>query len=258
MNYYERHLGDYARDAGHLSMIEHGAYTLLLDRYYTTEQPIPQDQVYRVTRAISKAERGAVDAVLREFFLLQGDAWTNRRAAAEIEKAQGKITAARENGKHGGRPKHNPEGTQQKPTGFSLGSVLETQTKAHQTPDTKQEQDQELCASPSGEAPTRADPIPYQAIADAYNRELTRLPKVRSLGADRRTLIRQAWHSDTSFQSIGFWADYFAACEGDDFRNGRGPYLNGHENWRPDFDYLMRVKVVRKLVERVATPEVAA
>ena len=84
------------------------------------------------------------------------------------------------------------------------------------------------------------------------------MPKIRSVGADRRTLIRQAWHSDTSFQSIGFWADYFAACEGDDFRNGRGPYLNGHENWRPDFDYLMRVKVVRKLVERVATPEVAA
>ena len=51
MNYYERHLGDYAKDAGHLSMLEHGAYSLLLDRYYTTEQPIPADQarwdVYR-------------------------------------------------------------------------------------------------------------------------------------------------------------------------------------------------------------------
>ena len=31
MNYYERHLGDYARDAGHLSMLEHGAYALLLN-----------------------------------------------------------------------------------------------------------------------------------------------------------------------------------------------------------------------------------
>jgi uncharacterized protein YdaU (DUF1376 family) len=33
VNYYERHLGDYAKDAGHLSMLEHGAYSLLLDRY---------------------------------------------------------------------------------------------------------------------------------------------------------------------------------------------------------------------------------
>ncbi len=30
MNYYERHLGDYAKDTAHLTMIEHGAYTLLL------------------------------------------------------------------------------------------------------------------------------------------------------------------------------------------------------------------------------------
>ena len=30
MNYYERHLGDYARDTAHLSMMEHGAYGLLL------------------------------------------------------------------------------------------------------------------------------------------------------------------------------------------------------------------------------------
>lgn len=27
MNYYERHLGDYARDTGHLSIMEHGVYT---------------------------------------------------------------------------------------------------------------------------------------------------------------------------------------------------------------------------------------
>ncbi len=25
MNYYERHLGDYAKDTAHLSMLEHGA-----------------------------------------------------------------------------------------------------------------------------------------------------------------------------------------------------------------------------------------
>ena len=29
VNYWERHIGDYARDAGHLSMLEHGAYTLV-------------------------------------------------------------------------------------------------------------------------------------------------------------------------------------------------------------------------------------
>ena len=31
VNYYEHHLGDYAKDTGHLSMLEHGAYRIQLD-----------------------------------------------------------------------------------------------------------------------------------------------------------------------------------------------------------------------------------
>ena len=36
MIFYKRYLGDYQRDTGHLSMLEHGAYTLLLDAFYAT------------------------------------------------------------------------------------------------------------------------------------------------------------------------------------------------------------------------------
>ena len=132
MNYYERHLGDYAKDAGHLSMLEHGAYSLLLDRYYTTEQPIPEDQAHRVCRARSKEEKAAVDAVLAEFFVLAAGFWTNGRADREIDKMRAKVKAAQENGKLGGRPKQ----TQREPSGFVVGSHLETQPKAHQSPDT--------------------------------------------------------------------------------------------------------------------------
>jgi uncharacterized protein YdaU (DUF1376 family) len=132
MNYYERHLGDYARDTAHLSMMEHGAYNLLLDRYYATEQGIPADQVHRLARARTREERAAVDAVLQEFFTLQEGVWINKRATQEILKAQGRIQAAQQNGKRGGRPKK----TEEKPTGFVPGSNSETQTKAHQTPDT--------------------------------------------------------------------------------------------------------------------------
>jgi uncharacterized protein YdaU (DUF1376 family) len=148
MNYYERHLGDYAKDTGHLTMLEHGAYTLLLDRYYGTEQGIPADQVYRLARARSDEERLAVDAVLTEFFTLtQDNLWVNGRAEEEIEKMKVKINSARENGKKGGRPKNeavvqakepinNPMETEQKPSGLFLGSKTITQSKAHQTPDT--------------------------------------------------------------------------------------------------------------------------
>lgn len=86
MNYYERHLGDYARDASHLTMLEHGAYTLLLDRYYTTEQGIPADQAHRICRARSRDEKEAVDTVLAEFFTLRDGVHHQKRVDAEIER----------------------------------------------------------------------------------------------------------------------------------------------------------------------------
>lgn len=137
MNYYERHLGDYARDTAHLTLIEHGAYTVLLDRYYITEEGIPIDQAHRVARARSKEEKQAVDTVLSEFFTILNGMWVKRRVQEEITKVQTKVKAAQENGKKGGRPKANPEETKDKPTGLNLGSKNKTQKKAHQTPDTR-------------------------------------------------------------------------------------------------------------------------
>ncbi len=244
-------MGDYARNAAHLSMLEHGAYTLLLDRYYTTEQPIPQDQAYRLARATTKHEKAAVDAVLREFFKLIDGAWVNGRAGEEIKKAQARVNAARTNGSRGGRPKPNPTGTQQEPTGLLLGSISETQQKALQAPSSKQEKEQkQQGASTDVEAPTRSDPVPIESIVAAYNSTMERLPKVRVLTAKRRQLIRSAWQAAPQFRSLDFWCAYFAECADDNFLNGTGPYTNGHENWRPDLDYLLRQGTVAKVFER--------
>lgn len=105
MNYYKRHIGDYAKDTGHLSLLEHGVYTVLLDRLYGSERAIPKDMVYRVTRATTKAERAAVDAVLREFFDLEPEGWMHGRVREEMDNAAERADANRENGKKGGRPK---------------------------------------------------------------------------------------------------------------------------------------------------------
>jgi uncharacterized protein YdaU (DUF1376 family) len=137
MNYYERHLGDYARDAGYLSMLEHGAYNLIMDRYYVTEVGIPDEEKYRIARAQTKDEKKAVDSVLKDFFTLNDGVWTKGRIEEEITKAQTKIKAAQVNGKKGGRPKGNPQQTQEEPSGLSVGLETETQVKAHQTPDTR-------------------------------------------------------------------------------------------------------------------------
>jgi uncharacterized protein YdaU (DUF1376 family) len=175
MNYYERHLGDYARDAGHLTMIEHGAYTILLDRYYTTETGIPADQAHRVARARTKEEKQAVDAVLNEFFTLLNGVWIKGRVEEEIARAMVKINAAKENGKKGGRPKQTKSGsesvTQEKPAGFPLGSESVTQTKAHQAPDTRlhipnkaEAHNSESSDQPPGES--AAPPPAYEQLAN--------------------------------------------------------------------------------------------
>lgn len=88
MNYYEHHIGDYAKDAGHLSMVEDGAYRRLIDAYYSREQPLPSAfrDCCKLARAITKAERDAVTYVLREFFTLQDDGYHQKRCDEEVAR----------------------------------------------------------------------------------------------------------------------------------------------------------------------------
>jgi uncharacterized protein YdaU (DUF1376 family) len=156
VNYYERHLGDYAKDARHLTMLEHGAYTLLMDRYYSTEKGIPADKAHRVAGARTPEEYAAVDAVLEEFFKLVDGVWVKGRIEEEIAKASVRIDAARENGKKGGRPrKEQPDPsineTQEKPSGFPVGNPDLTQVKAYQSPDTISKSEIETHATIAGE-----------------------------------------------------------------------------------------------------------
>ncbi|MGH8238534.1 MAG: YdaU family protein, partial [Steroidobacteraceae bacterium] len=129
MNYYERHLGDYAKDTAHLSLLEHGVYTVLLDQCYSTEDGIRADDVYRLARARTKEEREAVDVVLKEFFTLVDGKYRQKRCDAEIERARARIEAARQNGRSGGRPRKADPQTYSKPSGFTDENPGQTHPK---------------------------------------------------------------------------------------------------------------------------------
>ncbi len=47
-----------------------------------------------------------------------------------------------------------------------------------------------------------------------------------------------------------FWQAYFETAADDDFHSGRQPGGAGHENWKPDFEYLLREGVIAKLADR--------
>lgn len=96
MHYYQRHLGDYSTATPHLSLLEHGAYTKLLDYYYTTESPIPDALCERIAGASSVPERKAVRYVLAQFFTLDGSEWRSKRADKEIAAFHAKSLKAKE------------------------------------------------------------------------------------------------------------------------------------------------------------------
>jgi uncharacterized protein YdaU (DUF1376 family) len=73
MHYYKRNLGDYAKKAGRLTMLQHGAYTLLIDSCYDREIFPTLDQALEWTWASTEAEVEAVKFVLSRFFTLDKD-----------------------------------------------------------------------------------------------------------------------------------------------------------------------------------------
>jgi uncharacterized protein YdaU (DUF1376 family) len=70
MNFYKHFVGDYQRSTAHLSIVEHGAYRLMLDQFYGTGKPLPVEKkaLYRLLRAESGAEKKAIDAVSLQFW----------------------------------------------------------------------------------------------------------------------------------------------------------------------------------------------
>lgn len=96
--WWPRYVGDYQRKTAHLSLIEHGAYSLLLDHYYSTAKPLPANAsvLHRVCRAFAPDEQAAVQAVLAQFFTLERDGYHNKKADKELLK-RGEISKKRQN-----------------------------------------------------------------------------------------------------------------------------------------------------------------
>lgn len=85
MHYYKRNLGDYAKKAGRLSMLEHGAYTLLMDAIYDREIFPTLDEALDWAWARDEAEVAAVKFVLTKFFELQNDGrYVQKRICDEL------------------------------------------------------------------------------------------------------------------------------------------------------------------------------
>jgi uncharacterized protein YdaU (DUF1376 family) len=95
MNYYNRHIGDYLKDTSHLTLLEHGIYTRLMDVYYVRESALPQDQIARLVGARTNEELASLQSVLTEFFELVSGSWVQHRCEKEIEAYSDKSIKAK-------------------------------------------------------------------------------------------------------------------------------------------------------------------
>jgi uncharacterized protein YdaU (DUF1376 family) len=165
VNYYEHHLGDYAKDAAHLSLIEDGAYRRLLDAYYTREQALPGDVKLccKLARANTKAERDAVKYVLGEFFDLREDGYHQNRADAEIARFQAKSEKAKRSAeaRWSNRESHSEGNANASANAMRTHSEGNAPRARPQTPDTKHQSPAESQTPTRDSSPSNArDPAP--------------------------------------------------------------------------------------------------
>lgn len=131
MHYYEFHISDYLSKTAHLSRDEDLAYRRLLDLYYDTEQPLPNDMglVSRRIRMPDLCE--IVFAILSEFFTLEPDGlWHHHICDTKInrfkqQKESGRAAAVK-------RWSNNNNELDTPPIGLALGTVYQPITNNQQ------------------------------------------------------------------------------------------------------------------------------
>ena len=94
MNYYQFNIGDYSSHTTHLEPLEDLAFRRMLDYIYLHEKPLPNDldEIGKLIRMRTHSD--CIAYVLKEFFSLTKDGYTNNRATSEILTFQEKSAKA--------------------------------------------------------------------------------------------------------------------------------------------------------------------
>jgi len=86
MHYYKKNIGDYHKKAGRLSMLQHGAYMLLMDSCYDREQFPTLEEAIDWCWASNQDEIGAVKFVLAKFFTKENDVFVQQRIKDALDQ----------------------------------------------------------------------------------------------------------------------------------------------------------------------------
>jgi uncharacterized protein YdaU (DUF1376 family) len=212
-------------------MIEHGAYTLLIDACYDRERFPTRDEAIQWCWARTTEEISAVDFVLSMFFAFEDGAYTQKRIKEEVEiyhrnaSINKEIAIKREEGKRERARTVNEPPPNQEPI-----------TNNH-----KPIQDNLLSSVDDvGQGKGR---IPYDEIFTLFNNGCKSLPSVIKRDDARKKMIRSIWLQDELHQEIGFWEWYFNRIEKSDFLTGR------KNDFKAGFDWILKPSNFKKVIE---------
>lgn len=247
MHYYQFNIGDYIKNTLHLSHEEDLAYRRLLDLYYDSEQPIPND-IPRVSRRLRLGSE-VVQSVLDEFFELTEVGYRNHRADLEISDYREYLAKQKANGSKGGRPKK----TQQEPT----VNPTETQNNPNQQPLTTNQQPyiKEGKPSLSGSFP----PCPHSELLKLWEKHLPHLTQPRTWEGNRQANMRQRWiqaGKPSAYSPEGYktteaglqWWDSFFGYIANDTSLANGFETKGR-TWRPDLEWIVNATNFQKIID---------
>jgi uncharacterized protein YdaU (DUF1376 family) len=243
-------VGDYLKRTSRLSILEHGAYVLLLNYYYAEERPPPPDldEVYRLVRAMLPEERRAVDKILFTYFDKRADGYHNSRADEEIATAKGAIQLMSDAGKEGAAKRWGShKGGNGADHGVGIGvehasSNLQPPTSILQPPT-------------SSQLPTPADagvaPCPHAEIIKRYAEHLPMGRQVKPPWKGERAKNLQArWRELPERQSVEWWDQLFEHCAQSKFLTGRAPpRRQGEKPFEISLDWIVNLGNFQKIIE---------
>lgn len=247
MHYYKRNIGDYHKKAGRLSMLEHGAYTLLIDACYDRERFPTEDDAIDWCWARSDEEVTAVRFVLSKFFALDDGVYVQQRISEEVgaykemaiknkEIAENREKAKKE-GKNGISTKRAPTVNEPPP---------------NQEPRTKNQEPEVPPLIPQGEKKKRKAAIPDQFMVTAEMRTwaATNAPSV-NLKTETENFV-DYWRGagGTKLDWVATWRTWMRKSQTDSQRGGgRGGYKSVNQQQVVEDN---NARVVREIEEREA------
>lgn len=268
MNYYKRHIGDYAAATRHLSLLEHGVYCMLLDVYYTTEKPLPNDEraVFRLVGARSDEERATVSTILGEFFTSEPDGFHQPRCDEEIAIKQEKSVKNQAIGKLGGRPKETtdsviPENPDACPTLLATSETVSADSRSRNPSHKPITNSHDSVGTDVPTLPGKpvVPDCPHLLLIDLYGKHLPTLPqpKPELWGGKNAEAMRARWrwvltakkrsgarYAETGEQALDWFDRFFTYVAGSDFLSGRsGKWTNCDLSW------LMKAENFTKVVQ---------